>query len=91
MVKTYFFFCQFLVGKIIEHISGPRGIAALESYFERVKFKGKGHEHQDLNVIMKTYEYWCHRLFPKFPFDTCIERLEKLGTKKPVQVPTNCS
>lgn len=68
-----------------ETLQGPKGIATLSSYFDRVKFKGRGHEEQDLNVIMKTYEYWCHRLFPKFPFDTCIERLEKLGTKKAVQ------
>lgn len=68
-----------------ETLQGPKGIATLGSYFDRVKFKGRGHEEQDLNVIMKTYEYWCHRLFPKFPFDTCIERLEKLGTKRAVQ------
>jgi len=68
-----------------ETLKGPKGIAALESYFQRVKFKGKGNEQQDLDVILKTYEYWCHRLFPKFPFDTCIERLEKLGSKKAVQ------
>lgn len=68
-----------------ETLQGPKGIATLSSYFDRVKFKGQRHEEQDLNVIMKTYEYWCHRLFPKFPFDTCIERLEKLGTKRAVQ------
>ncbi|XP_030745949.1 TIMELESS-interacting protein [Sitophilus oryzae] len=68
-----------------ETLKGLRGIAAIQSYFDRVKFKGKGYEDQDLNVIMKTYEYWCHRLFPKFPFDTCIERLEKLGTKRATQ------
>lgn len=67
-----------------ETLKGPRGIAALESYFQHVKLKGRGYENEDLNAIMKTYEYWCHRLFPKFPFDTCIERLEKLGTKRPV-------
>ncbi|XP_066263123.1 TIMELESS-interacting protein [Euwallacea similis] len=68
-----------------ETLKGPKGIAALSSYFDRVKFKGKGHEEQDLNAVMKTYEYWFHRLFPKFPFDTCMDRLEKLGSKKEVQ------
>ncbi|XP_066142620.1 TIMELESS-interacting protein [Euwallacea fornicatus] len=68
-----------------ETLKGPKGIAALSSYFDRVKFRGKGHEEQDLNAVMKTYEYWCHRLFPKFPFDTCMDRLEKLGSKKEVQ------
>lgn len=65
-------------------LMGPKGLHALEGYFERVKFKGKGYEEQDLNILMKTYEYWCHRLFPKYPFDTFIGRLEALGTKKAV-------
>ncbi|CAH1959058.1 unnamed protein product [Acanthoscelides obtectus] len=66
-------------------LRGPRGLSAIEGYFQRVKFKGKGHEEHDLNMLMKTYEYWCHRLFPKFPFDHCIARLETLGTKKGTQ------
>lgn len=67
-----------------ETLKGKRGITALESYFERVKYKGQGHEEQDLSVILKTYEYWCHRLFPKYPFDECIAKIEHLGTKRPV-------
>lgn len=69
-----------------ETLKGPRGIHTLPQVFEKVKFKGKGYEEQDLNLLMKTYEYWCHRLFPKFSFDDCLARIEKLGTKKPVQV-----
>jgi len=30
-------------------------------------------------------EHWGHRLFPKMPFDEVIERVEKLGAKRPVQ------
>ncbi|KAJ3648832.1 hypothetical protein Zmor_020604 [Zophobas morio] len=67
-----------------ETLKGKRGLATLDSYFDRVKFKGRGHEEQDLGVILKTYEYWCHRLFPKYPFDECISKIESLGTKKPV-------
>ncbi|XP_023020430.2 uncharacterized protein [Leptinotarsa decemlineata] len=63
-----------------------KGLPALTNHFKRVKFKGRGHEAEDLNVLMKTYEYWCHRLFPKFPFDACIARLETLGTKRGTQV-----
>lgn len=67
-------------------LKGPRGLTAVEGYFERVKFKGRGYEEQDLNTLLKTYEYWCHRLFPKFPFDDCITRLETLGIKRAIQV-----
>lgn len=69
-----------------ETLKGPRGIHTLPQVFEKVHFKGKGYEEQDLNLLMKTYEYWCHRLFPKFSFDDCLARIEKLGYKKPVQV-----
>lgn len=67
-------------------LRGPKGLTALQGYFEKVKFKGKGYEDQDLNIVMKTYEYWCHRMFPKYPFDASIARLEVLGGKKATQV-----
>ena len=40
----------------------------------------------DLKVLMGQLEHWAHRLFPKMPFDAFIERLEKLGGKKEIQV-----
>lgn len=69
-----------------ELLTGPKGLRTLEKCFERVQFKGKGNEEQDLNVLLKTYEYWCHRLFPKYPFKDCIDRVERLGSKGPIQV-----
>lgn len=68
-----------------ELLKGPKGLGNLEKCFDRVQFKGKGYEEQDLNVLLKTYEYWCHRLFPKFPFKDCIDKIEKLGSKGPIQ------
>lgn len=70
----------------LETLKGKKGLLTLQGYFEKGKFKGKGHEEEDLRTMMKTYEYWCHRLFPKFTFDDCLDHLEKLGTKKGVQV-----
>lgn len=67
-------------------LRGKRGLCSLPSYFERIKFKGKGHEEKDLSAILKTYEYWCYRLFPRRPFDVCVDRIEKLGSKRAVQV-----
>ena len=40
--------------------------------------------------MMSTFEHWAHRLFPKASFDDFIERLEKLGSKKAVQVNGTC-
>lgn len=68
-----------------ELLKGPRGLMALQTYFSNKKFKGKGHEEEDLRTVMKTYEYWCHRMFPKYSFDDSLAKLEKLGTKKNVQ------
>lgn len=67
-------------------LCGPRGIPTLPEIFADTEFKGKGHELEDLNNLMAKYEHWAHRLFPKLPFDGILEKIEKLGSKKPVQV-----
>ena len=41
---------------------------------------------QDLKLMMSKLEHWAHRLYPNSTFNQFIERMEKLGTKKPVQV-----
>lgn len=69
-----------------ETLKSSKGLQALPPLFEKIKFKGKGHEEEDLNILIKTYEYWCHRLFPKLPLDDCLAKIETLGHKKPVQV-----
>ncbi|PSN46928.1 hypothetical protein C0J52_14923 [Blattella germanica] len=69
-----------------ERLKGPRGIAILEDSFKDFEYLGKGHERTDLNRVMKRLEHWAHRLFPRFQFDDCLEKIEKLGQKKPVQL-----
>ncbi|KOC68406.1 Protein TIPIN like protein [Habropoda laboriosa] len=69
-----------------ERLKGPKGIHTIEKYFEGFKFHGKGHEKMDLDRIMKRLEHWGHRLFPKLDFDDFLEKLEKLGNKKDLQV-----
>ncbi|CAH1403167.1 unnamed protein product [Nezara viridula] len=67
-------------------LTGPRGIGILEDVFKNVKLKGKGHEKDDLDKVMKTLEHWAHRLFPKMSFDDCIDRIEDIGSKRGVLV-----
>ncbi|KAK7083558.1 hypothetical protein SK128_023962 [Halocaridina rubra] len=67
-------------------IAGPRGIPVIQKCFKNVKFQGKGHEKEDLDILMMHLEHWAHRLFPKLPFKDIVEQMEKLGNKKPVQV-----
>lgn len=77
-MKTLLYFCY--------RLKGPRGIGILESFFEDIKLKGKGHEKEDLDVVMGRLQHWVHRLFPRFKFDDCLDKIEKLGRKKPIQV-----
>lgn len=66
---------------------GPRGIGAMESFFSDIKLHGgKGKEREDLEVVMKRLELWSHRLAPRFHFDDSLKKIEKLGSKKIVQV-----
>uniref|UniRef100_A0A3Q1JPF2 TIMELESS-interacting protein n=1 Tax=Anabas testudineus TaxID=64144 RepID=A0A3Q1JPF2_ANATE len=62
-----------------------RGLPALRTLFENVNFKGKGHEAENLRLLMQKMENWAHRLYPKLQFEDFIDRVEKLGQKKEVQ------
>ncbi|XP_045585145.2 TIMELESS-interacting protein isoform X1 [Procambarus clarkii] len=70
----------------IHRLAGPRGIGIIQKSFKNVKFRGKGHEKEDIDVLLKILEHWAHRLFPKLPFRDTLEQIEKLGMKKNVQV-----
>lgn len=67
-----------------ERLKGPRGIVAIDDFFQNIKLKGRGHEHQDLKDIMKRMEHWAHRLFPKYNFDDSLAKIERLGRKKEI-------
>lgn len=41
---------------------------------------------EDLRLLMQKMENWAHRLFPKLQFENFIDKVEKLGAKKEVQV-----
>lgn len=69
-----------------ERLKGPKGIHTIEKYFDGFKFHDHGNEKVDLDRVMKRLEHWGHRLFPKLQFDDFLDRLEKLGSKKDLQV-----
>ncbi|XP_062516587.1 TIMELESS-interacting protein-like [Corticium candelabrum] len=65
---------------------GKRGLAYLVKEFPKVKFKGKGHEASDVRRLMRCYEHWANRLFPKYPFDKFLLTLDgPLTTKAKVK------
>ncbi|CAL8082587.1 unnamed protein product [Calicophoron daubneyi] len=65
---------------------GDNGLPALLKAFQNVKFKGKGHEFEDLDRLLFVYEAWANRLVPKSTFPEVIERLEKVGSRREIQV-----
>ncbi|XP_041972347.1 uncharacterized protein LOC121728269 isoform X3 [Aricia agestis] len=67
-------------------LTGPRGIQVIPEHFKDFKFKGKGHEKEDLDLILKKLEHWAYRLYPKFQFEDCLKKIETLGKKRPVMV-----
>ncbi|KAJ8417227.1 hypothetical protein AAFF_G00284540 [Aldrovandia affinis] len=68
-----------------QRLVSERGLPALRTLFDNVRFKGKGHEAEDLRVLMQRMENWAHRLYPKLQFEDFIDKLESLGGKKEVQ------
>ncbi|CAL1266137.1 unnamed protein product [Larinioides sclopetarius] len=68
-----------------ERLCGKKGIPVLVDHFKDVKFKGKGHEKEDLKKLLTTLELWTHRLFPSMKFEDCLRQIEHLGKKRPVK------
>lgn len=69
----------------MERLKSDRGIHTVENYFKDFKFRGKGHEREDLNGVIKRLEHWAHRLYPNYQFDDFVTQVEKLGRKKELQ------
>ncbi|XP_030045338.1 TIMELESS-interacting protein [Microcaecilia unicolor] len=68
-----------------QRLVSERGLPALRHMFDEIKFRGKGHEAEDLKTLIRHMEHWAHRLFPKLQFDDFVDRMETLGNKKEVQ------
>eukprot|EP00112_Aurelia_sp_Birch-Aquarium-sp1_P014779 Seg3208.3 transcript_id=Seg3208.3/GoldUCD/mRNA.D3Y31 product="TIMELESS-interacting protein" protein_id=Seg3208.3/GoldUCD/D3Y31 len=65
-------------------LCGENGIKALPGLFEGTSFRGKNEE-ENLNLLLRKYEFWAHQLYPRFPFADVVERVEELGAKKAVR------
>ncbi|XP_037958285.1 protein TIPIN homolog [Teleopsis dalmanni] len=70
----------------IETLQGPRGIHTIEDYFKDIKYKGKGHERDDLNEVVRRMQHWAHRMYPNYKFNDVLNNIERLGKKKTLQV-----
>lgn len=50
-----------LVTLNVERLKGQRGIIAIDDFYKNIKFKGKGHEKEDLDEVMLRLQHWAHR------------------------------
>ena len=66
----------------VEHLMSRKGVAALPKIFAETRFKGKGHELEDLRLLLSKSKHWAHRLFPLLTFEDFVEKTEQLGSKK---------
>ena len=54
------------------------GLSAIPNHIKPLKFKGKGHELDDITNICRAYEHWAHRLFPKMKFKDVLEKVTQI-------------
>lgn len=70
----------------LEVLRGPRGLHTIEDYYKDIKFKGKGHEREDLDEVMRRLQHWGHRMYPTYKFDDVLTNIDRLGKKKALHV-----
>lgn len=68
-----------------DRLASARGIPELLRMSREVRWRGKGHELQDLDATLSALEHWGHRLFPRMDSSNFFGQLEKLGMKREVQ------
>ena len=68
-----------------DRLTSDRGLYAVVNEFPRIEFRGEGHEQQDLKLLMRHYEHWGNRMFPKLRFSDLLERVESFGSRKEIK------
>lgn len=53
---------------------------------ERMRWKGKTHEFDDLRRLLSFYQVWAHELFPKARFREILRMIQKRGHSKRIKV-----
>ncbi|KAJ3034177.1 hypothetical protein HDV00_005396 [Rhizophlyctis rosea] len=69
-----------------QRLLSPAGLPRLKELSTKVKFKGKGHEVENLQKLITFYQIWGHELYPKAPFRQFVERVEKVCKQRHLKV-----
>ena len=70
----------------IDHLMSTKGIALLPKLLSETRFKGKGHELEDIRLLLSKTKHWAHRLLPSATFEDFVEKAECLGNKKILKI-----
>ncbi|OQR75761.1 hypothetical protein BIW11_03196 [Tropilaelaps mercedesae] len=70
----------------VTRLTGERGLGRLRKMHPHIKFKGKGHEREDLRCVLHHLQLWGHRMYPRMQMKDIFERCERLGTKLPLKI-----
>ncbi|MED6195658.1 hypothetical protein PIB30_039994 [Stylosanthes scabra] len=63
------------------------GLGYVLRYFPRdFKYRGRGHEVQDLGNLLRMYSEWHSRLIPYYSFDQFVHKVEKVATTRRVKM-----
>lgn len=69
----------------IDRFMSDRGLQSIGEFYKDVRYKGKHHEKEDINLIMGRMQHWAHRAFPKMKFDDALDVVEGLTKKRIIQ------
>ena len=60
--------------------------AFFQLLFQGAKFsEAKNSEYENLDLFLSRLESWTHKLYPKWPRETTLQKIEMLGKKKVVR------
>ncbi len=65
---------------------GEKGLPAIVKDIGKIKLKGKGHELQDLEKLLKYYQLWLHQLKPNLSFPAAIAKAESLCKERRIKL-----
>lgn len=67
-------------------LTGKNGLGTLLNHFKGAKFSdAKNSEYDNLDLYLSRLESWTHKLFPKWPRETTLQKIELLGKKNQIK------
>ncbi|KAI9595457.1 replication fork protection component Swi3-domain-containing protein [Syncephalis fuscata] len=69
-----------------DRLLSDKGLPWIKVNSRRVKLAGKGHHTEDLKKILRFYEMWAHKLYPRYGFREFVMRAEKVCHHKRMQM-----